>query len=781
MTGPDFEALHYGLAQSTDWSAGTLHGTGTGTGTAIAPAADADRPPVELDRDDPADTVAADAVAADAVAADAPPESPDNVEEDLGAPGTLGPGHPEGNVWGPTTYGGSRRHRPRTGRRRAEPDDPGDAPAGDAMADARSGGEADGLPAGGLPAAHHAEADLPTGASSDAAVGDLADLSELAGAPAPSWDHLLDEAPAISPAPELRTPVEPAAPVRLDKDGPAGPAIAQPSNQGLLSSSRTMAIASLASRITGFLRTAAIAAALGVVGNGVADAYNLANMLPNMVYELLIGGVLSSVLIPLLVRAQETDEDQGTAYTHRLLSVATLALGIATLIAAAGAPVLTWILVESGPQRDLATIWATILLPEIFFYGVGALFTAVLNARHVYAAPAWAPVLNNVIILLTVALYLLLPGPATLTPSSITTAQVLVLGIGTTLGIVVQALVLLPALRKIGFRWVWRFSAPAGSASAARGFTQERNLVGWVLGYVAVSQIGLLVISRVALANSGLTTFASADLLFQVPYGILGVSLLTALMPRLSRSAARGDYLGVLADLSLGTRLSALALLPVTAGLMVLGPSLGTVIFNYGQTPLGDARHVGIVLALASFGLFPFAIVMLQLRVFYAMHDARTPTLINLGMVAVKVTLVLSAAALFDGRHVVEALSVATSASYVVGAVLGHFLLERRLGALGLGAAVPTVLKIAGASVVGALVAVLISVGVSDVAGQGRVGAFATVLLGSAIGGAVLVGILWKMRLDEVQEILGALRTSPDDRRQRVAAEGGERPPVRRR
>lgn len=730
MTGPDFEALHYGLAQSTDWSAGTLY-------DAAAAVTDSGDGPAEPNSDLAADHPV------DHAAASAP-----SVEEDLGAPGTLGPDLGDDHVWGPTTYGGARRYRPRIGRRRAEPDDPPE------LTEAPADGD---TPA--PPITEHAEV----------AVADLPDKSELAGEPAPSWDDLLGDQAA------------PAAPVQLEKHAVPAPAIAPPSNKGLLASSRTMAIASLASRITGFLRTAAIAAALGVVGNGVADAYNLANMLPNMVYELLIGGVLSSVLIPLLVRAQETDDDQGTAYTHRLLSVATVALGVATLIAAAGAPVLTWMLVQSGPQRDLATIWATILLPEIFFYGIGALFTAVLNARHVYAAPAWAPVLNNVIILLTVALYLLLPGPATLTPSSITNTQVLVLGIGTTLGIVVQALVLLPALRKIGFRWAWRFSAPAGSTSAARGFSQERHLVGWVLGYVAVSQIGLLVISRVALANDGLTTFASADLLFQVPYGILGVSLLTALMPRLSRSAARGDFVGVLADLSLGARLSALALLPVTAGLMVLGPSLGTVIFNYGQTPLGDARHVGIVLALASFGLFPFAIVMLQLRVFYAMHDARTPTLINLGMVAVKVLLVLSAAAVLDGRHVVEALSVATSASYVVGAILGHFLLERRLGALGLGAAVPTVLKIAAASLIGALVAVLIAVGVSDIAGQGRLGAFATVLLGSTIGGAVLVGILWRMRLEEVQEILGALRPSPGDQLQRVASQGGERPPVRRR
>jgi putative peptidoglycan lipid II flippase len=761
VTGADFEALHYGLAQSTDWSAGTLHRSRAAQGDKHDD--EPDDEPDGLDEQSPAHDHAAEGGAENRAENRAETAAADGGH--LGVPGQLGLSArwPDDSVWGPTTYGGVRRYRPRLGRRRS---------------DDRS--RLDGMPG---------------------VVEDLPDLSGLSDAPATAWADLLDGAqPAGQPEPSERPgpagqpgPAEPSArdtairPVPPTADpvpeaiaptaGPvdAGPVDAGPSaadaagavdpasapveagatNRGLLASSRTMAIASLASRVTGFLRTAAIAAALGVVGNGVADAYNLANMLPNMVYELLIGGVLSSVLIPLLVTAQESDHDKGAAYTHRLLSVATVALGIATLIAAAGAPVLTWMLVEAGPQRDLATVWATILLPEIFFYGLGALFTAVLNARHVYGAPAWAPVLNNVVILLTVAVYLLLPGPATLTPSSITTAQVLVLGIGTTLGIVVQAMVLIPALRRIGFRWRWRFTAPPGGR---RGFREERGLVGWVLGYVAVSQIGLLVISRVALSNEGLTTFTSADLLFQVPYGILGVSLLTALMPRMSRSAARGDTRGVLADLSLGTRLSALALLPVTAGLMVLGPALGTIIFRYGQTPLEDARHVGIVLAMASFGLFPFAVVMLQLRVFYAMHDARTPTLINVGMVTAKIILVLGAAAVFDGRQVVQALSVATSASYVVGAVLGHFLLERRLGALGLGAAVPTVAKVAGSAVAGALVALLVVVGVEELLGQGRLAAFVTVLVGSAAGGGALVALLLRLRLPEVQEIAGALR-----------------------
>ncbi|MCU1690504.1 MAG: conserved rane protein of unknown function, partial [Jatrophihabitantaceae bacterium] len=253
MTGPDFEALHYGLVQPTDWSPGTLH-----RAKMAAPNDDSDAEP---------DRWAA----------------PDLAEEDLGTPGSFGSGSDD-DVWGPTTYGGARRNRPpRTGRRRAEPD--------------------------------HAESagNKALGANrNDSAVADLPDLSDLVGTPPPSWDQLLEGEPAV-PAPEPDPLValdkgeqpEPPAVAAMAAPVAAPSSLAAPSNKGLLASSRTMAIASLASRVTGFLRTAAIAAALGVVGNGVADAYNLANMLPNMVYELLIGGVLSSVLIPLLVRAQE--------------------------------------------------------------------------------------------------------------------------------------------------------------------------------------------------------------------------------------------------------------------------------------------------------------------------------------------------------------------------------------------------------------------------------------------------------------------------------------------
>jgi putative peptidoglycan lipid II flippase len=285
------------------------------------------------------------------------------------------------------------------------------------------------------------------------------------------------------------------------------------------------------------------------------------------------------------------------------------------------------------------------------------------------------------------------------------------------------------------------------------------SLAVWVLGYVVASQIGVTVIAKVGVSHGAFTVFTNADLLLQMPYGILVVSLLTALMPRLSRAAARGEIDAVKDDLSLGARLSAVALVPITAGLIVLGPVLTVVLFAYGETSIDGGKLIGTALAASAFGLFPFAIVMLQLRVFYAMRDGRTPTLINICMVASKVLIVLVAAAMVDGRaHVAETLTVATSASYVVGAVVGHVLLTRRLGHLGFRRVGRTVAQIGAASVVGALAAGAVVLAATSAIGHGHVGSLTALIAGGAVGLLVLAAVAWRMRIPEVEDIAALVR-----------------------
>ncbi len=533
-------------------------------------------------------------------------------------------------------------------------------------------------------------------------------------------------------------------------------------SRGILRAAGTMAVASLVSRITGLARTVVLAAALGV--GLVNDAYNTSNTLPNIVYELLLGGVLTSVVVPLLVHAQERDPDGGVGYAQRLMTVALGGLAVMTVLAVLAAPLLTRAYGISGnPEQVALANWlARILLVEIVFYGLGALATAVLNARGVFGWPAWAPVLNNLVVIATAALFVLAGGPGDLSPVTITDTQVWLLGGGTTLGIAVQAVVLLPRLSRVGVplrpRWGLR----------GTGLGEAGALGLWVVGYVAISQVGVVVATRIAnsagRADGGLgsSAFGIASLLFQMPYGIIGVALLTALVPRMSRAASRHDVPGVAADLSLGLRLSALGLLPVTALLVVLGPALAVVAFAHGQTTVDQARGIGTALALGAFGLLPMAVTLLQLRVFYAMKDARTPTLIQVAMVAVRVPLLLVVPVLVEPRQVIAGLMIATSITYVVGWVVGDLALRRKLGALRTGTAASTVLRVLAVSVIagGAGWAVLqVTAGrAADPAGTSAVGSLVDLLIGTVVIGAVVIGGVVLARVPEVAGPVAAVR-----------------------
>jgi putative peptidoglycan lipid II flippase len=510
-----------------------------------------------------------------------------------------------------------------------------------------------------------------------------------------------------------------------------------------------MAVASLVSRVTGFVRQLALVTVLGL--GVVNDSYTVANTLPNIVYELLLGGVLTSVMVPLLVRAQTEDADGGEAYARRLLTVACAALAVATLAAMAAAPLLTRLYLGDGDgpaNPQLATAFAWLLLPQIFFYGLGALLGALLNTRGVFGPFAWAPVLNNVVVLGVLAVFVALPGQISLDPVRMGEPKLLVLGLGTTLGIVVQALVLLPSVRRTGFRYrpLWGWDRRLGETG---------GLALWVVAYVLIGQAGYIVTTRVAAAAApgSVAIYANAWLLLQVPYGVLGVSLLTALMPRMSRAAAERRTADVVADLALGTRLSAVLLLPVSVLLTLFGTDVGVALFSLGAGAAGGgSERLGAALAASAFGLLPFAVVMLQLRVFYALTDSRTPTLLQLVIVGVKVPLLLAAPSLLPPERVVLGLVAANGASFVVGAVLGQVLLHRRLGRLGTATVLAALARMAVAACLAGLVA-LAAVRLLDPALDGlgpMARAWSELAVAAAVGGPAVVAALLALRVPEL-------------------------------
>jgi putative peptidoglycan lipid II flippase len=516
-----------------------------------------------------------------------------------------------------------------------------------------------------------------------------------------------------------------------------------------------MAVGTIASRGTGFLRTAVIASVLGV--ESVAAAYNVANTAPNIVYELLLGGVLGSVVVPLLVRAAKEDPDGGQAYAQRLLTLVVLVLGGAAVLLVAAAPLLVDLYAGNldRESRDLAVVFARFFLPQILFYGAGAVLGAVLNTRGRYAPPMWAPVLNNLVVIGTGLAFLAVRGQAELTPQSLTSGQIALLGIGTTLGIVAQTVALIPSLRAAGFSL--RLRRDLGRLDLRR----MRSLAKWVLLYVLANQLAYLVVVRLSSddalvsAGRGYPSYVYAFVLWQLPHAIVAVSVITALLPRMSRAAADGRTDDLRAALNRGLRLTVSVLVPAALAFVVLGREIATVVFARGEVSVDDARFIGVLLGVFAVGLVPFSTYQLQLRAFYAMQDTRTPTLINLG---VNATLVVVDVALFlllpDALKVIG-LAVGHASSFLAGLLICSLVLSRRLGGLDGSAVVRTAVRCLLAAVLPALAALGAAAGITRLLGEGPLGALAALLLGGAALGLGYVLLTRRLGVPEVAEVAG--------------------------
>ncbi len=540
-------------------------------------------------------------------------------------------------------------------------------------------------------------------------------------------------------------------------EGPGPPETAElppeDSTSAFVRNTTVMAVGTSLSRLTGFARVAAMAFALGITETRLADAYNIANITPNIVYELALGGILSSVVVPVFVEWMQTrGREAAWEVARRLFTVTFLALSALCLVAIVFAP---WIVrlytvrIGAGQEatRELATFFLRWFMPQIVFYGLGAIATALLNTDRRFAAPMFAPILNNLVVIATFLTFAAMPGPPAGSHELATHSQELVLAIGTTLGVVMMTLALWPSLRRTGFRFRWR---PGLRDEAVR---RIGRLAGWVLVYVAANQIGYLVVIVLSAAvRGGYTAYSAAFILFQLPHAIFTVSIVTALVPAMSSRWADRDVAGFRMLLGRGIRATAVIVIPAALGYMVIGRDVVRLLLEHGVTEQRSGDLVTGVLAAFAVGLFFFSTFQLLLRAFYSMQDTRTPALVNIGALAVNVGANLLFVFRFDLG--VRGLAFGHATSYVFASIVSFLLLRRRLGGLELRSIGSNLWRTLIAAALTALGAWAVATAIAARIGTASLAAQALqVVAAIAVGLAVFIVASLIFRIEEVDTV----------------------------
>jgi len=544
----------------------------------------------------------------------------------------------------------------------------------------------------------------------------------------------------------------------------------------LLGPSSIMATGTVVSRITGIARDIALAAALGFYL--VSDAYSLGNSLPTIVYILVVGGALNAVFIPQLVRRMENDDDGGNAYADRLITLTGSILLILSMLAVIAAP---WIVDLYTPsdypkaEYDLAVAFARLCLPQIFFYGAYTMLSQVLNSRGKFGAPMFAPIANNVVAIVTFGLFIAIAGTSAAADGVLTTSQVLLLGIGTTLGVVLQAVILLPVLSRAGYRWRPRFDW------RGQGLGKAAKLAGWTVGLVLVNQITYIVITRLAAqANvdaaatgataAGITTYQKAHLVFMLPHSVITISIVTALLPALSRLAHDGKLREVGEDVAGAMRLVAALIVPVAALLFVVGSDVSVLLFGYGAATTQQAAVMGDIVSIFMIGLLPFTLFYVLLRGFYAMEDTRTPFFVTVIFSAVMLVLVVWLFSILSGLGVtsaggpqVAAIALGYVLAYWVGFLILWWWLAHRLGSMNSGRTAWVLVRLTIAGIVAVLITTVARVAAVDILPIGGLNAQMTslvlIVLSGVVGVPIFIISAWVLRVREVSTAFAMVKS----------------------
>lgn len=502
---------------------------------------------------------------------------------------------------------------------------------------------------------------------------------------------------------------------------------------GLARSNLVVAAGTAVSRLTGLARIVVFGVIIGQTA--LADAFDSANNSPNAIYELLIGGVLSASLVSLFAQFVERDEYEhvGTKSTDAIISVAVIALIALTALAVVFSPAIFHLFslnpapgVDVETFRSVGTAITRIVVLQIFFYGLSALTSALLNARKLFFAAAWSPAIAN---LVTIAVFCSIPlrypnGQIDIAFANDQQGVIWLLALGTTLGIATMAIIQVFAVVRHGmsFSFAPKFSHPA--------VRKLLTLSMWTLGYVAANQVALVVIKNLASPGSGgVDAYAKAFVLLQLPHGLLAVSIATTFVPELARMFHRGDHNAFSTTMSTGIRLTALFTVPAALGLWVLATPIVGVLFQHGnfsaQATTTTARALsGLALGLAGFSLYLFV-----LRGFYARNDTKTPFFLNLFENALNIVFAI---VLVD-RHGVFGLGIAFSLAYLISAAVALMVLERTEVDINISQLLGNIARIVAA---GGVMVLAVLVATSAIDGDAGVAALSRVVVGVVVGGA---------------------------------------------
>ncbi|CAA9408762.1 MAG: Proposed peptidoglycan lipid II flippase MurJ [uncultured Rubrobacteraceae bacterium] len=519
---------------------------------------------------------------------------------------------------------------------------------------------------------------------------------------------------------------------------------------GVLRSILSISAATVLSRVTGYVRLSAQAAVLGV--GVVADAYALAILLPSLIYELFLGGILYSIFIPVLVdRMTSHGGEDARRLTSALFTLVLPLMALLTLLGVIFAGPLVALVGAWSPSgaisptdarrtTDLAVLLFRIFALQMLFYGVSTIATGVLQAHRRFFLPTFAPVLNNLIIVASFVAYFFLQEGDRET-------AVYVLALGVTVGVAVMALALVPTMLSLGYRPRPQLGHPALLPTA--------RLAGPMVVLVAASVGFQLLAARLATGFGAYAELTYAFTVFSLPYGIFVVAIATALMPELSEKHSRGDVEDYRDTLSFGLRTIVFVVVPSTVGLVVLAEPIVGVLYqrlNFGPEA---TQRVATLLIAYSVGLLGYSAYFFLVRAFYSRQNTKTPAILNVGILFAYAALAYGLSYRLGAVGVVLALSIA----YAVLALLALGATRREIGRIDGRHLLTSLAKILTAG--GAMYAVSLA-GTALLGGGSDFTQRLLVLV--AVGGvslAAYLGVAFLLGTEELKSVAGLFRRRP--------------------